>query len=93
MKANKTILTTICVCAAIALSVLAEKAPVRIPDSPLSPLISAYLTKIKCGEMQEYKNMTVVPLFAYTGDGPAYITMKEALARKISSDVQMPILP
>jgi len=81
MKANKIILTIIGVCAAFALSALAEIAPVRSPDSPLSPLISAYLTKIKCGEMQQYKNMTVVPLFAYTGDGPAYITMKEALAR------------
>jgi hypothetical protein len=83
MKARNSMITAIYVCAALALSAMAEKAPARIPDSPLSPLISAYLTKIKCGGMQQYKNMTVVPLFAYTGDGPAYITMKEALNRNL----------
>jgi len=45
----------------------------------MEKLITDYLASITLGEAQNYKNITVFPLFSDTNHGPDYITLKEAM--------------
>lgn len=38
---------------------------------------------LELGELQEFENMAVIPIFTGMGEGPEYITMKEALKRDL----------
>jgi len=43
--------------------------------------LTPYLSDLKLGDVQQTRNMSVVPLFVQDGGGPEYITMDEALER------------
>ncbi len=45
----------------------------------MDQIIHDYLASIKLGEAQNYKNITVFPLFSDTNHGPEYLTLKEAM--------------
>lgn len=47
--------------------------------------IPEHLHGLKMGELQQHKNMAVVPLFASGRAGPAYITLTDALERGLLS--------
>lgn len=48
----------------------------------MDTIITDYLSKLELEELQEFKNMTVVPLFTSINDSPKYLTLKEALEKK-----------
>ena len=45
----------------------------------MDQIIHDYLASIILGEAQNYKNITVFPLFSGTNQGPEYLTLKEAM--------------
>jgi hypothetical protein len=45
----------------------------------MDQIIYDYLASIILGEAQNYKNITVFPLFSGTNHGPEYLTLKEAM--------------
>ena len=45
----------------------------------MDQIIHDYLASIILGEAQNYKNITVFPLFSGTNHGPEYLTLKEAM--------------
>lgn len=51
----------------------------------MDPMIVEYLEAIELGEMQEFKNMGVVPLLVSKEAGPKYLTLKEALEEGLLS--------
>ena len=46
----------------------------------MEKMIGDYVSSIELGDMQQYKNMAVFPLFTSLNHGPEYLTLKEALA-------------
>lgn len=46
----------------------------------MDKLIIEYLSSIEFGDLQQYRNMAVFPLFTSMNHGPEYLTLKEALA-------------
>ena len=55
----------------------------------MDTIITDYLSKLELGELQEFKNMTVVPLFTSVNDSPKYLTLKEALEEKLLSVTEL----
>jgi hypothetical protein len=51
----------------------------------MEKMIGDYLSSIELGNMQQYKNMAVFPLFTSLNHGPEYLTLKEALALGVLS--------
>lgn len=51
----------------------------------MNPIIMNYLYRINLGQMQQFENMAVIPLFSSIHAGPLYITLKEALDEKVVS--------
>ena len=49
----------------------------------MEKLVTDYLSSIELGELQQYKNMAVFPLFTSFNHGPEYLTLKEALALRV----------
>ena len=49
----------------------------------MNKTITDYLTAIEFGEVQQFKNMAVIPLFSKTNGGLNYLTMKEALDKSL----------
>jgi hypothetical protein len=49
----------------------------------MDPIIAGYLSKLEFGEIQTYKNMGVIPLFTSVDGNPQYMTLKEALERRL----------
>ncbi|MFH1486296.1 MAG: DUF6569 family protein [Chloroflexota bacterium] len=47
--------------------------------------IASYLSKLEFGEPQQYKNMAVIPAFTSLDTSPKYLTMKEAIDKKLLS--------
>jgi len=45
--------------------------------------IADHLLKLELGELQQFKNMAVFPLFASDNGGPKYLTLKEALEQRL----------
>ena len=45
--------------------------------------VKSYLENLKLGEIQVHENMAVFPLFAAGNGGPSYLTLKEALDKKL----------
>jgi hypothetical protein len=43
--------------------------------------IMNFISSLKFGEIKEFKNITVIPIFKETGGGPEYISMQEAMSR------------
>ncbi len=43
--------------------------------------IMNFISSLKFGEIQEFKNITVIPIFNEISGGPGYITMQEAMSR------------
>jgi len=49
----------------------------------MNPLISGFLKSLDFGKPQFFKNMGVIPLFSTSSSGPRYLTLKEALDKKL----------
>ncbi len=49
----------------------------------MDPIITDYLSTFKFGALQTFKNISILPLFAPNGDGPEYVTLKEALDQNL----------
>src|ERR1043166_2116735 len=45
--------------------------------------IQNYLSGLALGDVQQFKNMVVVPLFTARDGGPEYLTLKEALEKTL----------
>ena len=46
-------------------------------------LITDFISGIKFGEVQSFKNLQIIPLFREEEEGPAYLTLKEALEKRV----------
>jgi len=49
----------------------------------MDTIMSDHLSKLEFGELMQFENMTVIPLFTSINDSPSYLTLKEALERKV----------
>jgi hypothetical protein len=49
----------------------------------MDPIIKKYLKSYEFGELQNYKNMGVIPLFTSLNHSPEYLTLKEALEKGV----------
>ena len=49
----------------------------------MDTIISSYLSKLELGELQQFKNMGIIPLFTSVNYGLEYLTLKEALEKKL----------
>ena len=49
----------------------------------MEAIVRDTVSGIELGELQEFENMAVIPIFTGMGEGPDYITMKEALNRDL----------
>lgn len=49
----------------------------------MDPVISSVLSKLEFGEMQVFRNMGILPLFAPADHGPEYICLGDALKQGI----------
>ena len=44
-------------------------------------LITDFISKINLGEVQNFRNLQIIPLFTEGEEGRVYLTLKEALGR------------
>jgi hypothetical protein len=49
----------------------------------MDQIVKKYITGFELGEAQIFKNMGVIPLFTSVDESPEYLTLKEALERKL----------
>lgn len=49
----------------------------------MEALIADYLSKLDFGELQSFRNMEVIPLLTCLNGSPKYLTLKEALEKKL----------
>lgn len=49
----------------------------------MSPIIIEFLSRLEFGELQTFNNMTIIPLFTSINGGPQYLTLKEALEKRL----------
>ena len=49
----------------------------------METLIADYLSKLEFGELQSFKNMEIIPLLTCLNHSPKYLTLKEALQKKL----------
>jgi hypothetical protein len=49
----------------------------------MEQIVATYLSSLELGEVQHHTNMAVFPLFSSFNHGPEYLTMKEALDRRL----------
>lgn len=49
----------------------------------MDTIIANYLSKLEFGELQQFKNMGLVPLFVSINGSPEYLTLKEALEKRV----------
>lgn len=49
----------------------------------MEKIVSGYLLNLEFGEMQEFQNMGLIPLLTSTNRSPAYLTLKEALEKRL----------
>lgn len=49
----------------------------------METLIADYLSKLEFGELQSFNNMGVIPLLTSINGSPKYLTLKEALEKKL----------
>ena len=49
----------------------------------MDPIVTNYLLKLEFGEPQTFNNMAVIPLLTSVDDSPKYLTLKEALERRL----------
>ena len=61
-------------------------------------LITDFVSKISFGETQSFKNLQIIPLFTEGEEGPVYLTLKEALEKRllvvkeVSAEASVPAL-
>jgi len=46
-------------------------------------LITDFISGIDFGEVQDFKNLQIIPLFIEGEEGPVYLTLKEALEKRL----------
>jgi hypothetical protein len=46
-------------------------------------ILSDFISKINFGEAQSFKNLQIIPLFTAGEEGPVYLTLKEALEKRL----------
>ena len=49
----------------------------------METLIADYLSKLEFGELQSFKNMGVIPFLTSINGSPKYLTLKQALEKKL----------
>jgi uncharacterized protein YacL (UPF0231 family) len=49
----------------------------------MEPIINKYIESLDLGSIQVFKNMAIVPLFLKDDSGPDYLTLQEALDKKV----------
>jgi len=49
----------------------------------METFIADYLSKLELGELQSFKNMGVIPLLTSVNGSPKYLTLGEALEKKL----------
>ena len=49
----------------------------------MEPIINKYIESLDLGSIQVFKNMAMVPLFLKDDSGPDYLTLQEALDKKV----------
>jgi hypothetical protein len=49
----------------------------------MDPIISSYLLGVEFGELKTFNNMAVIPLFTSIDESPRYLTLKEALEKRL----------
>ena len=49
----------------------------------MEPIINDYLLQLEFGELYQFENMAVVPLFSLIDDSPGYMVLQEALERQL----------
>ncbi|EDN68961.1 conserved hypothetical protein [Beggiatoa sp. PS] len=49
----------------------------------MNPIINQYIDSLNLGSIQVFKNMAIVPLFLKNDTGPDYLTLQEALDKKV----------
>ena len=47
----------------------------------MDPIITNYLTELKLGELHNFSNMVIIPLFVSTNDSPQYLSLGEAMGK------------
>ena len=55
----------------------------------MEPLLVDYLAKCEWGQLQHFRNMGIVPLFAPANGSPTYVTMQEAMDRELLRITEM----
>jgi hypothetical protein len=55
----------------------------------METIVSRYLESLELGELQQFKNMAVFPIFTSVNHGPEYLTLKEALEKKFLTVTEM----
>ncbi len=51
--------------------------------------VAGYMSRLVLGDVQQFQNMMVVPLFTSINHGPDYLTLKEALEKALVSVVEV----
>src|SRR5882672_7287949 len=46
-------------------------------------LLASFLSHLELGEKQQFGNMTVIPLFSHVNHSPEYLTLSEALEKRL----------
>jgi len=49
----------------------------------MDPIISHYLSSLEFGEVKVFQNMGVIPLYTSVNHGPQYLTLQEALEKRL----------
>jgi len=49
----------------------------------MDSMISDFLSKLEFGDLRVFKNMGVIPLFTSIDEGPRYLTLREALEKRL----------
>jgi hypothetical protein len=49
----------------------------------MEPIINDYLLKLEFGELLQFENMAVLPIFSSIDDSPGYMILQDALERKL----------
>ncbi|MBM4322015.1 MAG: hypothetical protein FJ115_00525, partial [Deltaproteobacteria bacterium] len=49
----------------------------------MDPIVSNFLSKLEFGELKVFKNMGIIPFFTTVNHGSQYLTLKEALDKRL----------
>ena len=56
----------------------------------MDTLFTDFISGIDFGEVQCFKNLQIIPLFTEGEGGPVYLTLKEALEKRLPDGIYFP---